>query len=245
MRSFQLYIFDLDGTLYRGLEVIPEALSCVQALARRGSQVAYLSNNSGSTPSQLGDRLRSMGYPVVERSVWNSGIGTAQHLRQQGKTNVFVLGEPGLFETLQDHGLTTINSAADPLRYVGAEAVVVGICRTATYQWIDAAMQAIRSGADFVACNPDPVYPLEGGRLQPGAGTLVAAVRTCSEREPVLIGKPEPKLIEQIMEEFGVEDQRVLVVGDREDTDMEAARRAGVVGALVKSGEDYRDILEF
>jgi len=238
-----LYIFDLDGTLYRGLEVIPEARAVVLELASRGHFIGYLTNYSGMTPTALARKLVEMGYPAEPGSVLNSGLGTARYLLANGVRSAFVVGEPDLFDTLVQNGITAVNTAESPLEWMGTEAVIVGICRSATYAWIDSAMQAIRAGARFIACNPDPIYPIEGGRVQPGAGMLVAAIARCSEQSPTIIGKPEPALIHQMMESLEVPAEQVIVVGDRDDTDMEAARRAGVRGHLIRTPTDYQTLV--
>lgn len=243
MTGKRLFVFDLDGTLYRGTEVIAEALTTVHELHRAQHAIAYLTNNSGTSIQQLETNLKGMGYPVEPGSVWNSGAAAAQHLAAAGLRRVFVVGESDLFMTLRDGGIATTNHSEDPLVWKGAQAVVVGICRQATYAWIDAAMQAIRAGAKFVACNPDPVFPLEGGTLQPGAGAIVAAIQCCSETDPLLIGKPEPTMLIQLSEKLGFERSDVVMVGDRDDTDMEAARRAGVLGMLMSGSSDYAELL--
>jgi 4-nitrophenyl phosphatase len=129
-------------------------------------------------------------------------------------------------------GLIGADSASAPR----ADAVVVGICRRFTYDWMNRAMQEIRGGAQFVATNPDVTYPLEQGRLEPGAGSIVAAVAACSEREPHLIGKPNPYLTELILRESETSPEEALVVGDRPETDLECGRRAGCATHLVLCG---------
>ena len=127
---------------------------------------------------------------------------------------------PGLVATLRAAGVTVVNALEDGV--VGptgapCEAVVVGLCRTFTYALLSGAMAAIAGGARFVATNPDAKIPLADGRDAPGAGALVAAVRTCTGVEPTVVGKPKPFLIETILREAGLRPEEALVVGDRED----------------------------
>lgn len=88
----------------------------------------------------------------------------------------------------------------------------------------------------FVATNLDPTYPKEGGRFEPGAGAIVAALATCTGQTPIVIGKPEPTIVNQILADSGVMAGEAMVVGDREDTDLESGRRAGVPTWLVLTG---------
>lgn len=233
------YIFDLDGTLYRGNEAIPGAAEVVAELKRRGAVVRYLTNNSSQTLAFFAEKLRGMGFEVGPSEVVSSALGTAHYLRAQGLDRAFVVGEPGLVQTLREQGLGVVNASAghvvDP-EGIDAPAVVVGIHRTFTYAIMGSAMQRIRAGAKFVATNPDSTFPLEGGRLVPGAGSVVAAIRTCSEVEPFVVGKPNPFLIQMILEETGIAPENALVVGDRLDTDIESGRRAGCPTHLVLTG---------
>jgi 4-nitrophenyl phosphatase len=129
-----------------------------------------------------------------------------------------------------ESGLVRPESTSNP------DAVVVGICKSFHYDLLSAAMQHIRSGSTFIATNSDTTYPLEGNRLIPGAGSLVAAIQACSGQTPEVLGKPNPLLIQQILAEVKVSPEQCLVVGDRLDTDIEAGRRAGCPCHLVLTG---------
>jgi 4-nitrophenyl phosphatase len=228
--THKAYLFDLDGTLFRGEEVIPEAVRTVTELHRRGAIIRYLTNNSSQTREFFAQKLRAMGYPAEPEEVYTSGLGTAKYLAHEKLTRVFVVGEPGLVEILESHGIT-VCSADQPL-----DAVVVGLCRTFSYDLMNDAMQLIRGGAKFVATNPDTTYPVEGHRLIPGSGSIVAAVQACVETEPFVVGKPNPFLVELVLEEWNLRKEDVLVVGDRDDTDLESGRRAGCPTFLVLTG---------
>jgi 4-nitrophenyl phosphatase len=159
----------------------------------------------------------------------SSGVGTGHYLRDKGFSRAFVVGEAGLVETLAEYGVQTVDDERVP-------AVVVGLCRSFNYDLLREAMIRIRTGAAFVATNPDPTYPVEGGGLIPGAGSIVAAVRTASGMEPTIIGKPDPFLTRTALDEAGLDPGETLVVGDRMDTDIESGRRAGCDTFLVLTG---------
>ena len=101
---------------------------------------------------------------------------------------------------------------------------------------MNAAMQRIRAGQTFVATNPDTTYPMEGGRLIPGAGSIVAAIRTCSGTEPYIVGKPNPYLVQLILADSNSNASEALVVGDRVDTDLLSGEMAGCPTHLVLTG---------
>ncbi|MDR3690371.1 MAG: HAD-IIA family hydrolase [Fimbriimonas sp.] len=239
MERYPLYIFDLDGTLYRGNEPIANAADTVRALSESGAKIRYLTNNSGQTRAFFLDKLIRMGFPCEMEAIYTSGVGSASYLAANGLKRVFAIGEPGLVTTLRDHGLEVANAGSDLLTVsAGSEsdAVLAGICRHFNYDLMNGAMQRIRAGQPFIATNPDVTYPMEEGRLIPGAGSVVAGIQACSEAEPYVVGKPNPYLIRLILEELGFPPTSALVVGDRVDTDLVSGERAGCPTHLVLTG---------
>lgn len=224
----RLYIFDLDGTLYRGEEAVPFAVEALEALRSTQAEIRFLTNNSSKSCAEIVDKLNSLGFEATEREVYTSAMGAAKRLAEEGLRSAFTVGERGLVDTLAESGIAVVDT--------GAEAVVAGICRGFDYAWLDRALQNLIAGARFFATNRDRTYPLEQGRLQPGAGAIVASIEACSGVEPVVIGKPEPYLVEWILEDAGVSADDALVVGDRMDTDIEAGLRAGCATLLVGTG---------
>lgn len=230
MRRYGLYIFDLDGTLVLGEEPIDGAADVVAALRSDGRQVRFLTNNSALLVEEQVDRLRAAGFEVRPNETMTSAMGAAEMCRRKGWSTAYVVGERGLVRALEDRGVRVTDAAEHP------EVVIVGICRWFTYSMMAEAMNLIRSGAQYVATNPDPMYPLAAGRREPGAGSIVAAIETCSGSAPIVIGKPSGFLIELLVEGANVAASDTLVVGDQEITDMAAAEAAGCDGFLVSTG---------
>jgi glycerol-1-phosphatase len=84
-----------------------------------------------------------------------------------------------------------------------------------------------------VASNTDHTIPTAFG-VAPGHGVQVAMLRDFTGVEPVVAGKPERPLLDETVRRVG--GRRPLMVGDRLDTDIEGARRAGVDSLLVLTG---------
>lgn len=232
MSVYRLYVFDLDGTLFRGMTPLPGAVESVAALRAGGALIRYLTNNSGQTRASYLEKLTGMGFEAHPEEVWHTGLGAAMRCHEEGWRRAYVIGEPGLSDTLVEAGIEVLPVDQES----GADVVIAGICRMFTYARLNAALQHLRAGSAFVATNTDATYPVEGGRLEPGAGSLVAAVATASGRSPEVIGKPNPFLVREILREAGVEPAGALVVGDRLETDIECGRRAGCPTWLVLTG---------
>lgn len=236
---YKLYILDLDGTVYRGAQVLPGAPEATQGLRARGARIRFVTNNSRVTPQTLVEKLSGMGIEAAPQEVLSSGMAAASYLESIGLASVFVVGESGFVESLQAKGLRVVNAGAEggTAQPEGvADAVAVGIDRAFTYDKLNAAMQQLLSGAKFVATNCDATYPVENGRMVPGAGSIVAAIRSCVGIEPILVGKPEPFMLELLLAETGCLPTEVLAVGDRLETDIAWAHRLGCASHLVLTG---------
>ncbi|MBS1710581.1 MAG: HAD-IIA family hydrolase [Armatimonadetes bacterium] len=220
---------DLDGTVYRGSEPCRGAQEAIDRIVRMGLPVRYLTNNSAARPIQVTEKLRGLGIPCEPGWVVTSGQVAAQTLVERNIRSVGVVGNPGLFETLAEAGLSAVPFGI-------SEAVVVGICHTFDYAMLQAAADAIRGGAAFLATNADKTYPFEGNRFAPGAGAIVAAVEAASGIPPEIVGKPSPAMAAWAAHSLGVEPSEAVFAGDRPDTDIQSALNAGCLPWLVLTG---------
>ncbi|MBL8059468.1 MAG: HAD-IIA family hydrolase [Chthonomonas sp.] len=222
----RLVIFDLDGTLWRGNEPIQGAAESLSELRRKSVQIRFLTNNSSISSEEVARKLTGMGFEANRHEVMGSGPFSAQVCQSRGMRSVYVVGGPAL-----EREFSSFDKAG-----ADADAVVVGIDRGFTYDKCSRALQLIRRGARFIATNRDATYPLEGGRVEPGAGAIVAAIEAASGVAPEVLGKPNPAMINQLLDEAGVEPGDCLVVGDRMETDIAAGQAAGCQTALVLTG---------
>lgn len=230
MKPYRLVAFDLDGTLYRGEKPVPHAIEAVRRCRDRGL-VRFVTNNSGLTRAAIAEKLERLGFDAEPEEVYGTAWLAGRWCQEQGVRTAFVIGERGLHESLHDAGIQTI-SDLEPR----ADVVVAGICRTFDYALLDRAMQHVLRGARLIGTNRDATYPIEDGRFQPGAGAIVSALEVCSGVAPVVLGKPQPTLIEALLLDAGVEPSEALVVGDRLDSDIVAGHAAGCDTLLVLTG---------
>jgi len=240
LRQAKAWIFDMDGVLYRGTEVLPGVRELLDALTLRERQVMMATNNSMSTPEAYERRLASMGLDVPAAAVITSALATRDYLLRtlpEG-AGIYVIGMPALREQLFD------GSTFHPVQY-GEEqpaAVVIGLDLGFTYEKLKAGHAALMNGALFIATNADTTLPTEAG-LVPGAGSIVAALAAASGRAPIVIGKPETPMLEMAMLRMGVRPEETVMIGDRLDTDILAGERAGMPTVLVLTGVSTREDL--
>ena len=230
--SYDLVMFDLDGVVYLGSAAIPAAPESIKATVDGGTPVAYVTNNASRRAHEVADLLRSIGVPARDEEVVTSGAAAALMLAAElpPGSPVLVVGSASLREELRAAGLTPVDGVAD-----GPVAVVQGYGPTVGWADLAEGCLALRAGARWMATNTDATMPSSRGPL-PGNGSMVAALTTAlGGRKPdVVVGKPEPALFEVAAKRRG--SKHALVVGDRLDTDIEGAIRAGMDSLLVLTG---------
>jgi HAD superfamily hydrolase (TIGR01450 family) len=202
-------------------------------------RLAYVTNNASRTPGAVAEHLRELGLPVEAEDVVTAAQAVARLIAEQvpAGARVLVIGGDGMRQALLDHGLTIVSSADDD-----PAAVVQGYRPDTSWQDLAEAAYAVERGVPWFAANTDRTMPTARG-IAPGNGALVGAVAAATGTWPTVAGKPEPALHRETM--LRTEARRPLVVGDRLDTDIEGANRAGVASLLVLTGvtrlEQLRD----
>ncbi|MCY8921758.1 TIGR01457 family HAD-type hydrolase [Bacillus atrophaeus] len=235
MKTYKGYLIDLDGTMYNGTEKIEEACEFVRKLKERGIPYLFVTNNSSRTPKQVADKLVSFDIPATEEQVFTTSMATAQHIAQQKQNaSVYVIGEEGIRQAIEENGLTFAEEDAD--------FVVVGIDRGITYEKLATGCLAIRNGATFISTNGDVAIPTERGLL-PGNGSLTSVLTVSTGVQPVFIGKPESIIMEQAMRVLGTDISETLMIGDNYATDIMAGMNAGMDTLLVHTGVTKREHL--
>jgi 4-nitrophenyl phosphatase len=224
-------IIDMDGVLWRGETALPGLKPFFALLHQRAIPFILATNNASTSPGAVQEKLHKMGVEVEPKQILTSAQAAAKWLasRLPPGANVVAVGEDALWEALRTEGLHPRQDAAH------AAAVVAGLDREFSYRKLNEALQAIRRGAIFVGTNPDTTFPTEGG-LAPGAGSLLAAIRSASGSKPIIIGKPQPYLFSLALRILHIDRQYALVLGDRLETDILGAKRARLHSCLVLTG---------
>jgi len=230
--GYDVVLFDLDGTIYRGDAAIPEAPEAVARIRAAGVRPVFVTNNSSRTQAAVAAHLAAVGIPATPDEVETSAIATARRLAARGSRKVFVIGEDGLLDALRDADVEVVGEGE-----TSVDAVVVGFDRGLDYPKLRQACLLVQRGAALVATNADASFPAADG-LWPGAGALLAAVEATTGRTAEVIGKPAAPLLEAALERGG--GGVPLVVGDRLDTDIAGAAGLGWDCLLVLTGVTTR-----
>ena len=212
LKSCELFLFDMDGTLYLGDNVYPGAHELMEALPSLGKRYIYLTNNSSRAGADYITRLRRLGFPCEAENVFTSGMATGLYLNQNYPgAKVYLAGKKAFYRELQSYHIV--------------------------YEKLNLACHFLRRGAAFIAANPDWVCPMPEDEVLPDCGSICALLTASSGVKPTYIGKPNRNMIDVISKQTGIPNEKICAVGDRLYTDIAVAQNAGSVSVLVLSGE--------
>jgi NagD protein len=188
------------------------------------------------TPGDLSHRLSTMGLIIPKECIFTAAMATARFLRsQQPGGKAFVIGESGLMVAMYEANYIT--TEVDP------DYVVLGDTLNYDFAQVTKAIRLIMSGAHFIATNPDPTGPTEGG-IVPGCGAMAALIEKASGKSPFFIGKPNPYMMRSALSYLGVHSENTVMIGDRMDTDIITGIETGMETILVLTGVTARDMVD-
>lgn len=228
-------LLDLDGTLYQDDAPIEGSPEAIRRLRDRGIPVRYLTNTTRFSRRQLVQRMGQMGFQVREEELFTAPVAAADWLRKNEIERVLLclpdaVGEQEFSEFDRDT--------------VAPEAVVVGDLGEAwTFSRLNRAFRALLDGAALVALQKNRYWSTEGG-LTLDAGPFVAALEYAADVPAVVVGKPSAEFFVLAVESLGVRPSRIAVVGDDIENDVRGAQKAGLRGALVRTGKFRQEQLD-
>ncbi|MDZ4163794.1 MAG: HAD-IIA family hydrolase [Smithellaceae bacterium] len=228
---FKGFIFDLDGTVYKGDKLIPGADEVIRLLRESGRKVVYLTNKPLETRGDYAAKLTRLGIPTPPEEVVTSSLVMVRYLQKTAPgARLFVIGEAPFLAELKEAGFT-LSEQPETIDYV-----VAAFDRTFDYRKLNIAYQAIKRGAHFVATNPDRTCPTEEGEIPDCAATIAALEAITLKKVEIVVGKPSPLIIEAALEVLGLPAAECLLVGDRLETDIKIGNECGTATALVLTG---------
>lgn len=234
-KLYGAYIFDMDGTIYLGDELLPGAKRLIEELRRRDIPVRFLSNNPTKNPVQYAEKLQKLGLPTPLDEIANTVVTTVRWLKHHHpQATVFPIAEQPLIDALEEAGIRLSDDPAE------IDIVLSSYDRTFDYRKLQIAFDAIwfEKRAILVATNPDRFCPFPGGRGEPDCAAITAAIEACTNTKcDAVIGKPNPVMLEEALRGTDVPLSEVIMVGDRLSTDIAIAVNAGIASGMPLTGE--------
>ena len=246
-RPIDGFVFDLDGTVYLGESAIPGSVEGIAELRRRGKRVLFVSNKPLEPREKYAAKLTRIGIPTPAEDVITSAYVLGHHLaHHEPNLALYVIGEESLRKELRGHGLNVLNEFADQdarevINPAGIDAVVVAFDRTLDYRKLNTAYQALMKGAKFFATNADKMCPMPSidgtpAGIPDAGGTIAALEHMTGRKLELLAGKPSTLTMQVAIDKVGVAPERMMMIGDRLETDIFMGQQAGMVTAVTLTG---------
>ena len=230
------FMIDMDGTVYKGGDVIPGAIEFIEALKARDIPFVFLTNNSSGARDRYLQKLLRMGFDVDISNVLTSAVATARYiLSERPGSRVYAVASPEVTDEFRAAGIDMTDE--DP------DIVLLTFDRTITYEKINRAYRALMDGAELIATHPDDLCPTEDA-YDIDIGPFIRMFEQMCQTKATVIGKPNRLMLEMAAREMGVDPSGTVMVGDRLYTDIEMALQAGTGSILVLSGETTEEMLE-
>jgi HAD superfamily hydrolase (TIGR01450 family) len=236
---YDAYIFDLDGTVYLGDALLPNAHRTITTLRAAGKRTVFLSNNPTHTRFEYSAKLTRLGLPTPPEDIINSSVVMVDFLQHtMPHARLFVCGERPLIDDLHAGGCSFSDNPIE------IDAVIASFDRTFVYSKLQIAFDAIRAGARFFATNADRYCPVAGGG-QPDAASIIAAIEACtSVKCEAMVGKPSRHMTTAILNLLHMPPESCIITGDRLETDVQMGLNAGMTTALALTGATSRREVE-
>lgn len=236
LKDINLFIMDLDGTIYLGDKIIEGSLEFIEKLKKENKKFCFFTNNDSKASTEFMKKLYNMNIDFTNENFYTAGLATIDYINDKFKgKSVYLLGTESLKNEFRAHNINLVEENPD--------IVVVAYDTELTYQKLDRVCHYIRNGAYYIATHPDYNCPTQYG-YAPDTGSYIALIKQSTNRIPDLLnGKPNKALGEIICKRFNENPKNVAMIGDRLMTDMKLAINCGFKSILVLSGESTKDDL--
>lgn len=229
--KYNSFIFDLDGTIYRGEHLIENADITINTIKQSGKRIIFVSNKTTETIEDYFRLLTAFGLQITEDEIINSTLVLKKYLSKNFRDKeFFAIGEQKFVNEIVNSGL---NYSANPDKI---KLVLVTLDRTFNYEKLEIAARAIENGAAFFAANIDDTCPVDNGEVLDAGATISALEKRTHRKLEMHFGKPSEYMVNEIKSRFNDDLSKTLLIGDRVETDIKMGISMGIDTALVKTG---------
>ncbi len=239
LADINFFLLDLDGTIYLGKRLIDGAREFLDLLEQQGKSYCFLTNNSSKNTGAYLEKLKGFGINVGRESVVTSTDVLIYYLNKiRPGASLYPVGTREFEAGLAEAGFSLVHEYNN---HPPVDFVVIGFDTTLDYQKLFDATRYIREGSPYIATHPDLNCPLEDGLYMPDCGAIIAFVKASTGISPlVIMGKPNPLVIEYLAATRGLQRDKTAIVGDRLYTDILLGKKGGITSILVLTGESTR-----
>lgn len=231
----KIALVDLDGTIYKGDEIIEGALEAIDNLKSQGFRVVFCTNNSMMPPYEIANRLNKMGITCCEQDILSSIMMAFFYVKDNNVSNVYICGSDSIIDYFINNGISLHNENE-------CDCLIIAMDDNYNYEKMTRGVRAALHSKTIIVCNEDRVFPTNEG-LCPGCGAIASSILFASRKKPdIIVGKPEIYMMDYISKKFGAKPEDMVVIGDGYDSDAVMAKKYGSKYVLI--GEDVKTIKE-
>lgn len=230
-------VFDLDGTMYRGTQIIESAKQFLDYCQKHDIPHYFLTNNSMRTPQINVEHMEKMGYQnILASQFYNSAMASCQYVKERytGR-KAYYIGEAGMKDALLSSGFTITDDHPD--------FVFVGLTKRGDYQMYSKALTCLLQGAKLIGTNKDRILAKPGG-FEMGNGSIVAMFEYATHTQSPDIAKPSKNMLELFLHHYGLKKEDIILIGDNLETDIRLGYENDVKTVFVETGVHTRKDIE-
>ncbi len=227
---------DMDGTIYMGSTLFDFTIPFLETLTANGIGYSFLTNNPTKSQADYLLKLEKLGIHATKNEMYTTAIATIDYIKTHfpEARRLFLLGTPSMIAEFERAGFVSV--ADDPSER--PDVLVVAFDMTLQYSRLCRAAWWAKQGVPYIATNPDKVCPTDQDVVLVDCGSICRCIEYATDRKPdIVIGKPNPDMLDGIKNRHGLEASEIAMCGDRIYTDVAMAHNAGALGVLVLSGE--------
>lgn len=230
LQKIKVFVLDMDGTIYLGNKLFPFSPDFLKGLKQANKDFIFLTNNSSKNAKDYKNKLSKMGIEPTLNQIYTTNIATIEYLTKiKQKAKIYLIGTQSLKEDFLNAGFILDNKNPD--------FVVLGFDLTFNYEKFEKGCRFIRNGIPFIATHPDYNCPLENGDMIPDCGSLAAAFTAATGINPKVIGKPNKKILDGLLDHLKMKKEEICFIGDRLMTDIKIGVDFNILNILVLTGE--------
>jgi len=241
IKSIQLFMLDMDGTIYNEDTLIPGALDFFTLLNEDGKDYVFMTNNSSKGKKSYVEKLNRLGIKASERNICSSVNATVMYLNEHKPgAKIYLIGTESLKHELLDNGfdIVPVDYRKEDIDYV-----LLGFDTELNYEKIRGASYYVSRGYPYIGTNCDLKCPVLGNKFIPDCGAIAKMIELATDRLPLFLGKPERTMVDAVSQEWHIPIEKIACVGDRLYTDIAVGINAGATSICVLTGEASKELI--
>lgn len=235
LKEIDLFMLDMDGTIYHENELIPGALDFFHLLREQGKKYVFMTNNSSKGKVTYVEKLASLGIVATEECIASSVNATIMYLNHNKPgAKIYLIGTESLKTELINEGFEVVDV---DYRKPDIDFVLLGFDTELTYNKLIGGCYYISRDYNYIATNCDLRCPVKDNKYIPDCGAIARMIADATGCMPKFLGKPDRVMVDAVSEKWGVPIEKIATVGDRLYTDIQVGINAGCVTICVLTGE--------